>query len=139
MALSATLKAELVKKFGNLTNARKHFRLKWLKALESGRYKQAQDALRELRKDGKSYGYCCLGVLCNLAQQDGVGEWKKEGGTARTFKLENYEDAGSLPVPLAQVMGMSDELQNRLVEMNDTEGKTFKEIATYLRKVWRKR
>ncbi len=40
--------------------------LKWAEALESDRFKQGRGALN---RDGK---VCCLGVLCELAIQDGV-------------------------------------------------------------------
>ena len=43
---------------------------KWLTALRSGKYKQAQGRLK--RKDA----YCCLGVLCDLAAEQGKGAWK---------------------------------------------------------------
>jgi hypothetical protein len=38
----------------------------WIKALESGKYKQIRRQLAN--KDG----YCCLGVLCELAIENGV-------------------------------------------------------------------
>lgn len=40
---------------------------KWLEALRSGEYKQAEGVLRT-RDDG----YCCLGVLCQIASDEGV-------------------------------------------------------------------
>lgn len=39
----------------------------WIAALRSGEYKQG----REMLSDGDSY--CCLGVLCEIAIQHGVG------------------------------------------------------------------
>jgi hypothetical protein len=41
----------------------------WLEALRSGRYKQGRLCLRS------EDGYCCLGVLGDLAVQAGVVEW----------------------------------------------------------------
>lgn len=49
-------------------------RRKWVAALRSGEYAQAKEALREpaeQRLDGK-VGYCCLGVACEVAIQNGV-------------------------------------------------------------------
>lgn len=43
----------------------------WLKALRSGEYEQTTGYLREAKPDGKE-GYCCLGVLCELAVKEGV-------------------------------------------------------------------
>lgn len=38
--------------------------MKWINALRSGEYKQANGALQN------EYGYCCLGVLCEIASPD---------------------------------------------------------------------
>lgn len=40
------------------------FKATWLKALRSNRYQQTKGTLRQ--KFEKGYGYCCLGVACNL-------------------------------------------------------------------------
>lgn len=37
----------------------------WVKALRSGRYRQATDTLRYV-DSSKNMRYCCLGVACNL-------------------------------------------------------------------------
>lgn len=39
----------------------------WVNALRSGKYKQTKSTLRN------NYGYCCLGVLCDLYNP---GKWK---------------------------------------------------------------
>jgi len=41
---------------------------KWVKALRSGKYKQGKHMLKAATKTGMRY--CCLGVLCELYQQD---------------------------------------------------------------------
>lgn len=43
----------------------------WVAALRSGKYRQTQGQLREVRDDesNKTLGFCCLGVLCNLHAQ----------------------------------------------------------------------
>lgn len=43
---------------------------KWLAALRSGEYEQGIEYLHY--RDGDSEFYCCLGVLCDLAVQEGV-------------------------------------------------------------------
>lgn len=53
---------------------------KWLNALRSGKFSQAQ---RRLRKNG---AYCCLGVLCELYRQEVGGEWRGDP--------DGYEDNG---------------------------------------------
>lgn len=43
---------------------------RWLEALRSGEYEQGREALCS---DGK---YCCLGVLSDLAVEDGIAKWQ---------------------------------------------------------------
>ena len=43
----------------------------WITALRSGNYPQGRGYLRRIDDDGKE-GYCCLGVLCELAVNAGV-------------------------------------------------------------------
>lgn len=40
---------------------------RWVAALRSGNYNQGSGALRDINN-----GFCCLGVLCDLAVQDGI-------------------------------------------------------------------
>lgn len=41
----------------------------WIEALRSGDYKQTQEALKDQN------GYCCLGVLCDIAVNQGIVQW----------------------------------------------------------------
>ena len=43
----------------------------WVAALRSGEYQQTTEALSQVDDDG-NWGYCCLGVLCELANLDGA-------------------------------------------------------------------
>lgn len=43
---------------------------KWVAALRSGEYRQAKDYLARTNDDGQVVGYCCLGVLCEIAVQE---------------------------------------------------------------------
>lgn len=46
---------------------------RWVEALRSGEYAQTQGSLqRVVAKPGRAAGFCCLGVLCDIAVQDGV-------------------------------------------------------------------
>lgn len=96
----------------------------WVEALESGKYRQTQGQLRE--KVGGRYAYCCLGVLCKLAEQDG-GE---------KFYGEIYGCETKLP-PKHIMEFMFDDGEDDaddLANLNDNEGYTFKQIAEYIRK-----
>lgn len=55
---------------------RADIREEWLKRLRSGDYQQGRGSLRY---DGK---HCCLGVLCDIAVDQGFGRWEAEGGTS---------------------------------------------------------
>lgn len=57
---------------------------KWVSALRSGEYKQGRGRLRSPQD-----GFCCLGVLCDLAVKENVAEWRY---TASTCSIE--DDAG---------------------------------------------
>lgn len=60
---------------------KKEYLDKWLKALRSGEYEQARDALRTDDADGVAR-YCCLGVACEV-WTDGKFDWqnhRNEGG-----------------------------------------------------------
>lgn len=63
---------------------------RWLTALRSGEYKQGFSRLCLKNSDNEDT-YCCLGVLCELAVQDGV--------VSKTYKRETseYEYKGSRP------------------------------------------
>lgn len=41
-------------------------------ALRSGKYPQGRGALKQLTIDGTVLGYCCLGVMCEVAAEHGV-------------------------------------------------------------------
>lgn len=45
------------------------WRKSWVSHLRSGEYKQVKDRLKNKK------GYCCLGVLCDIAVKAGHGEW----------------------------------------------------------------
>ncbi len=48
---------------------KKNIATKWVKALRSGKYKQAYLRLH----NAKTGGYCCLGVLCKMYEKDYEG------------------------------------------------------------------
>lgn len=104
---------------------------RWIEALESGEYKQTTGALRN------SKGFCCLGVLCDLAHKEGlIG--------VRTYSSDvfQYDDSCSiLPKSVRIWAGMADangQLLNGtyLTQLNDERGYSFKDIANKIREEW---
>lgn len=108
----------------------------WTAALRSGYYPQARQALY----DGE--GYCCLGVLCELARLSGVdvpleyeefeGEDEEMGGEWRFGG-----DAEYLPEPVKNWAGLDDcdplvwagRRRQPLAFLNDSEEWSFAQIA----------
>jgi len=85
----------------------------WIDALTSGEYEQGKGSL--LDNEGH---YCCLGVLCDLALQEGVCD--EVTGARLSSKVSRWSD-------LASWSPMVD--GKFLINLNDNEGKTFEEIA----------
>lgn len=102
---------------------------KWIKALRSGKYKQARGALRN-RDD-----FCCLGVACDrFHDETGEGEWRKEEfSERREFILPHgSHQASYLPARVQRWLGIKNN-GKWLANMNDN-GASFEEIADYLEK-----
>jgi len=96
---------------------------KWLKALESGRYKQGKDKLCD--KNGR---HCCLGVAARSMR--------------KKFKLESFrysvEGCGTGLVSFEEIGLRSSGGKMRgetssLITLNDSRGYTFKQIAHFIR------
>lgn len=94
----------------------KKVKTKWLKALRSGRYKQTKAQL--MNNDG----YCCLGV-CLITNK------------LMTKKaIDNHQvfEGAMLPSKIRINIGLTVKTQEKLVNMNDAEGKDFREIADWI-------
>jgi hypothetical protein len=98
----------------------------WVDALRSGEYEQTKGRLRrgnpldpEDLDDGYTPGYCCLGVLCDLAVKAGVtqlheerpledSEYENERNyVSYSYGLtENRKDGSVLPPEVAQWAGL---------------------------------
>jgi len=119
---------------------------RWLKALRSGKYGQAQEQLY-----GGDNTYCCLGVLCEVTPQ--IVSRENLGQRQYNLKLElserqsqegsdlylddPWEDLyvdGDLNPEMMTFFGISAAAQKRLIHMNDNEGKTFEQIANWVEK-----
>lgn len=89
----------------------------WAEALRSGAYKQTSGAL----KDGN--GYCCLGVEWQVhpTQCANVDD-------GQVASLRYYNEDGSRD----QRLRLPGQIQSKLMNMNDDDGKSFFEIADYI-------
>ena len=118
---------------------------RWLEALLSGKYQQgagylrSQDALTETADS-----YCCLGVLCELAVEDGIIESGRDGGHSAFWygdKPSEFPGGGTwskhyLPDAVsewADIDGLGNLAKpgKSLADLNDT-GSTFEEIAAVI-------
>lgn len=97
---------------------------RWIEALRSGQYEQAQGALRI------DDTFCCLGVLCDVAGSGNAaagGRWTATG--CYTYQGENEETI--LPGGLRFRSGLSLDDEIALSHMND-DGVPFKDIADFI-------
>jgi hypothetical protein len=112
----------------------------WIEALRSGKYQQTKGALeitadRAADDHGFHAGFCCLGVLCDLAVGAGVISRKidKYGNVA--YGTEDDMRTGIIPDAVVDWAGMSSADGDRggeqlsLVFLNDVSSLTFQQIA----------
>jgi hypothetical protein len=71
------------------------WKARWLKALRSGEYRRAKGCLQE------NGAYCCLGVLCEVANVEYEPDWM------------------FLPDELAKLVGLPHDTQSDLANLND--------------------
>lgn len=120
---------------------------KWVKALRSGKYKQGKGYLKQLDSKNEPK-HCCLGVLCELYDQQMKKNHKKtlhadhmvDSETGTEFISLNQHDGG-LPKVVREWANMinplgefikNDRVQY-LADLND-DGKKFSTIANIIEK-----
>lgn len=121
----------------------------WLSALRSGEYEQTTGVLhRGAADDSDAPGFCCLGVLCDLAVKNGVipeptfrdDKNALSYGTRPQCGIEGCEECmngsiGLLPTEVREWAGMADasgnlpEKNTTLAELNDSGDYDFAGIA----------
>lgn len=119
---------------------------RWIEALRSGKYKQGRSALRYPGPEGDEF--CCLGVLCELAVEDGITARGEDSGYADDMSLFGY--GNGLPSRAVQEWaGLDDSSPDVIVregdapriehqhgsdlaQLNDDEGLTFEQIANVI-------
>lgn len=116
---------------------------KWLSALRSGEYAQTKEVLQS------DEGFCCLGVLCDIAVKDGIIEAPEANYGIRYYIAYDYDDVdevypfheeSQLPWKVARWAGLDS--RNPSVEWSSDQngswtpvsepndsGATFEEIA----------
>ena len=103
---------------------------KWLAALtrpdtEPGWYKKAKHRL--VQTDDGVDSFCCLGVLNNLAIEEGIldpGYWNDEHRTWKTC---------TIPIVVQEWAGINPETCRSLATINDHSGDTFEEVVEHIK------
>lgn len=111
---------------------------KWASALESGRYKQGREQL----KDGDTY--CCLGVLCKISRKGKFADNEdfQSGEDCNAIRLNStvrdyagmISNDGALKSPIILSNG---KVASNLMNVNDYLCLSFKDIAKIIRKHWK--
>jgi hypothetical protein len=98
------------------------FAKEWVKALRSGKYKQAKNVLYEADRNA----FCCLGVACDIS---GLPPEKWHGNEYTVLPLEVQEKLNlSSKYGCFQEDTTSSRI-NSLVNLNDNLGYSFDQIA----------
>lgn len=104
----------------------------WVSALRSGEYSQTRSHLAD------EFGYCCLGVLCEVLIKDGVAIDKRVTKEDVTYNGERY----TLPHVAYACAGLLDDnptlcfndKNHQLSSLNDVEKLPFPVIADLIEK-----
>ena len=104
----------------------------WVAALRSGAYTQTTGSLQN------AYGFCCLGVLCDLYRQHVGGDWTPGEAEEMVFFTDadgnaNFETCPDGVVKWAELDDDNPYVSNRnLSDWNDGEKIGFDEIANLI-------
>jgi hypothetical protein len=113
---------------------------RWVDALKSGNYTQGQGRLHAKDANGNS-SFCCLGVLCDLANKDNIALEIEAYETSDGVSILYDDDESWLPNSVTEWSGVDHQgtfnegLDNQefstLAYLNDN-GATFEHIATVI-------
>lgn len=121
----------------------KKIQKQWVAALRSGKYNQGQGALLKEYYIPGQMNYCCLGVLCDLAQKAKIGKFvKKSGSRSYFFQAKNSSSTritDGLPQSVRKWAGISKyygfvDDGNNLITCNDNLFYDFNKIADIIEK-----
>ena len=96
--------------------------VKYITALFSNRYKHCMSWLRV------HDGYSALGVLCDIAGKENIGEWKSYGNN-QFYSYEGYTER--IPLNVVNWSGMSDKSMDDILRL-ERKGATMEDIAVWL-------
>jgi len=109
---------------------------KWVRALRSGEYKQTTGKLRD------EFGFCCLGVLCDLHATHGrTGSWDQECYHSSTKGASecHYDLPTKAVVRWAGLKSREPQaplLEDSLAQLNDDHNWSFQELADLIEENW---
>lgn len=133
-----------------MLNMNEDIKAEWVAALRSGQYSQTCSYLSVVGQKEADYipsGYCCLGVLCELAVQHGVippPHTQTDDNLATVRVYGEYDDKATALLPMAVVRwaGLADidppilyaprdgsPRVRQAAALNDDLGMSFTEIA----------
>lgn len=108
---------------------------KWVEALRSGDYEQGTGALRQKNERTGTETFCCLGVLCDIVEDEIDGEWKEWSDVTYEFiagpdtKWDHMTEV--LPNPVRDYAGLNDNEPS--VRVPDVTGdRTLSAVVTEL-------
>lgn len=96
--------------------------LRWVKALESGRFKRGRERLRS----GLDGTYCVMGVACHVSR---VGKWDGDNYVTP----DGCHGDSYAPSRVLRYYGITESFQEALVSLNDSESWDFKRLAKLIR------
>jgi hypothetical protein len=105
---------------------------KWVAALRSGDYRQTQGALARRGSLGGPLSHCCLGVLCEIAAENGVVSRHDDG---RRIQFGVGGGTAYLPLPVVEWADLSDtnpKVGGEYLAVLNDEGVPFSVIANLI-------
>lgn len=104
----------------------------WVTALRSDEFPQARGLLHRLYDENgnEAEGFCCLGVLCEVAIREGLTVEKDDIGDRIEYRNSaadyyDYWSDGDLNIDLIELFGLEHDAQTVLINMNDGSGEVW--------------
>lgn len=117
----------------------------WLEALRSGLYQQGRSLLKYQDVSSEQMYYCCLGVLCDLAEKQGIVRSERDvvrnrrddrtevtycfGEHGRASLPEEVMNWAGIDSPFGQLQRWVNGIYSELAALNDGGGYNFLQIA----------